>query len=48
MKNINIIRTLGIALVLIVFACGCGKKSGDDTIVELKGGIKGGGVYVSK
>ncbi|MBL8015703.1 MAG: ABC transporter substrate-binding protein, partial [Ignavibacteria bacterium] len=31
----------------IAFLAGCGKKSGGDNMVELKGGIKGGGVFVS-
>jgi peptide/nickel transport system substrate-binding protein len=34
-------------LIMIFFAGGCGKKSGGESMVELKGGIKGGGVMVS-
>ncbi len=45
-SQIKISALIIIAAVLAVFA-GCGKKSGGDNMVELKGGIKGGGVFVS-
>lgn len=32
---------------LLLVGLGCGKRMGDETLVDLKGGIKGGGVYVS-
>ena len=45
-SQIKISALIIIAAALAVFA-GCGKKSGGDNMVELKGGIKGGGVFVS-
>ncbi len=42
--------TLKSSVLFILFALllsGCGKKSGGDNMVELKGGIKGGGVFVA-
>jgi oligopeptide transport system substrate-binding protein len=47
MNEIRVFVSLSILLSLFAFISGCGKKSGDETFVELKGGIKGGGVYVS-
>lgn len=34
-------------IILMIGFTGCGKKSGDDGLVELKGGIKGGGIMIT-
>lgn len=47
MRSLKIFPALIIMFALIAFLAGCGKKSGGDNMVELKGGIKGGGVFVS-
>lgn len=47
MRSLKYFSALIIMFTLIAFIAGCGKKSGGDNMVELKGGIKGGGVFVS-
>lgn len=47
MRSLKIIPALITMFALIVVLAGCGKKSGGENMVELKGGIKGGGIFVS-
>ena len=47
MKFKTIFSALIALITILVFSAGCGKKSGGENMVELKGGIKGGGIFVS-
>lgn len=47
MRSLKIIPALITMFALIIVLAGCGKKSGGENMVELKGGIKGGGIFVS-
>lgn len=47
MKLLLSIKTSLLIILMALLAIGCGKKTGKDNFVELKGGIKGGGIFVS-
>lgn len=45
MKHLSIIISSLVFILMAFIAIGCGKKSGIDNFVQLKGGLKGGGTY---
>ena len=47
MKLIPAVKTSLFILIFSLLALSCGKKSGNENLVELKGGIKGGGIFVA-
>lgn len=47
MKNFNQPKALYIFILIFFSALSCGKKTGDDNLTELKGGIKGGGIFIA-
>ncbi|MEO8513653.1 MAG: ABC transporter substrate-binding protein [Ignavibacteria bacterium] len=47
MKLLQTTKTSIFIILLALLTVGCGKKSGGDNLVNLKGGIKGGGTFVS-
>ena len=47
MKLIPAVKTSIFILIFSLLALSCGKKNGSDNLVELKGGIKGGGIFIA-
>lgn len=47
MENKKLFGLFSIIIMFVLFAAGCGKKSGDTTMTELQGGIKGGGTMTT-
>lgn len=47
MKLIPAVKTSLFIIIFSLLALSCGKKSANENLVELKGGIKGGGIFVA-
>ncbi len=47
MKINSVLKSSIFILLTAILAVSCGKKSGSDNLVDLKGGIKGGGIFVA-